>query len=177
MKITIIFLAILIIFGVAMSYSYLGSSSEDYEKLADAITAKTAKKLKNEKSLVLVGTGGRMMDDIKMMMMGFEYRKIVSIEIARKLLVDSVEEYLSEINTSEKIRPFLHNYTFTAKNIEIVIYFRNPDGSKVSPDQMNIASAKEGQMFYYADYPEKHTLKVIREETYEEALRAISSKD
>ena len=176
MKIKIIFLTIFIIFGAVMCYSCLGPSSEDYEKLADAITAKTAKKLRNEKGLILVGTGGRMMDDIKMMMMSFEFRKVVNIEIARKLLVDSVEDYLSEINISEKIRPYLHNYPVTPKNIEIVICFRNADGSKVASDQINIASAKEGKMFYYIDFPEKQTLKILCEETYEEALRAISAK-
>lgn len=174
MKVVIIFTMILTFFGATMCYSLFKAPSDDYEQLADEITARTAKKLKNEKSLILVGTGGRMMDDIKMIMMGFEYCKVVDIKTARKLLVYCVEEYLSAINTSKEIRPYLHNYPFTAKNVEIVIYFRNTDGSKVALDKINIASAKEGEMFYYIDYPETYTLKAIHKETYEEAVQAIS---
>jgi len=157
-----------------MCCSYSRHPLEDDEKLVNLITAKTAKKLENEKSLILIGTGGSMMDDIKMLMMGFEYRKAVNIAMARKLLIDSVEEYLSEINANEVIRAHLHNYPFTSKNIEIVIYIRNPDGSKVALDEFKVISALEGKMFYYVDCPEKHTLKAVYEETYEEALQLVS---
>ena len=49
-----------------------------------------------------------MMDDIQMMMMGFNFYKVVDIETTRQLLVDSVQEYLSAINSNEEIRPHLH---------------------------------------------------------------------
>jgi hypothetical protein len=94
--------------------------------------------------------------------------------MARELLVNVVEEYLSEINADERIRPYLHNYPFTDKNLEIEIVFRNPDGSKVASGKINVASADEGKIFYYVDYPEKHTLKILYEETYEQAIQAIS---
>jgi hypothetical protein len=176
MKITTIFLTIFTIFGVIIYCSYFKPSLEEDEKLVNLITAKTAKKLEKEKELILIGTGGRMMNDVEMLMMGFQYHTAVDIKTVRKLLIDSVEEYLSEINANEKLRPYLHNYPFTTKNLEIVIYFRNPDGSKVAPDQINVASAQEGNMFYYIDYPEKYTLKAICEETYEEALQSVSFK-
>ena len=91
-------------------------------------------------------------------------------------VINAYFEYLLEINSSEKVRPFLHNYPFTAENIQIVIYFRNPDRSKVASGQINVASAREGKISYYIDYPEKHTLKAICEETYEEALKMVSSQ-
>ena len=117
-----------------------------------------------------------MMDDVKMMMMSFEYRKAVDIETVRNLLVESVEAYLSDINENTEIRPYLHNYPFTAKNVEIEIVFRNPDRSKVAPQEINIASATEGRMKYYVDDPERHTLKAIHKETYEEALKVVSGQ-
>lgn len=175
MKTMNIFFLILTFFGVSMCNAYSGCSSGDYEKLANEITDKTAKKLHDEKGLILVGTGGRMMDDIKMMMMSFEFRKVVNIEMARELLVNVIEEYLSEINADKKIRPYLHDYPFTAKNLEIEIVFRNPDGSKVASGKINVASADEGKIFYFVDYPEKHTLKILYEETYDQAIQAISS--
>jgi hypothetical protein len=149
------------------------SPSPDYEKIADKITEKTAKKLKEQKGLFLAGTGGRMMDDIQMMMMGFNFYKVVDIETTRRILVDSVQEYLSAINSNEEIRFHLHNYPFTAQNVEIVIYFYNPDGSKVPPGKITIAAANQGKVVYYIDDPEKHTIRSLHEETYEEALKLV----
>ena len=153
--------------------SSFGYQSPRYVKLAHEITEKTAKKLKEQKGFSLAGTGGQMMDDIQMMMMGFNFYKVVDIETARQLLVDSVQEYLSAINSNEKIRPHLHNYPFTAQNVEIVIYFYNPDGSNVPPGKLSIAEANQGKVVYYIDDPEKHTIKSLHEETYEKALKLV----
>jgi hypothetical protein len=143
-------------------------------KLAREITVHTAKKLKEQKHLYLIGTGGQMMDDIEMLMMGFYFYDVVDIENARQLLVYSVEQYLSAINTNEEIRPYLYNYPFRTENVEIVIYFRNPNGSNVPSDKITIAAAKRGKIIYYIDCPEKYNLKTLYEETYEEALKLVS---
>ncbi len=156
--------------------SSFGYQSPRYVKLAHKITEKTARELKAQKNLYLVGTGGQMMDDIQMMMMGFNFYKIVDIETARKLLVDSVQEYLAAINSSEEVRPYLHNYPFTAKNVEIVIYFYSPDGSRGPPDKIKIAATNHGEVVYYIDDPEKHTIKSMHEETYEEALKLANNE-
>ncbi len=171
MKNVIIVVTIFAIFGAVILYSHFTPSPVYYEKIADAITDKTANKLRNEKGLILVGTGGSMMDAVKMLMMGFDYFEAVDVKIARHLLINSIEEYLLEINNNEKIRPYLHNYPFTANNIEIEIYFRNPNGSKVALNQICIASARKGKIVYYIDDPDRHTLKAIFEETYEEATK------
>ena len=55
----------------------------DYEKIADEITSKTAKRLEEEKKLYLVGTGGRMMGDIQAMDMSFYFYKEVDLKTAR----------------------------------------------------------------------------------------------
>lgn len=145
-----------------------------YERLADQITAKTAKKLRKEKNLYLIGTGGRMMDDIKMMAMAFNYYHAVDLENARELLLYAAKEYLSAINSNDKLRPYLHDYPFTDKNIEISIYFFNQDGTHVSLQNINVASADEGVLSYYVDYPDKYTLKLIHRESYEDAANLIT---
>lgn len=171
-----LFKGILIIFSCFLARSVFESDSQDYEKIADKITEKTAKKLKDEKGLVLVGIGGQMMNDIQKMMMGFNFYKVVDMDTARQLLVDSVEEYLSDINANNKIRPYLHNYPFTPQNVEIVIYFYNPDGSKVPNGKLKIAEASRDKIIYYVDCPEKHAIKVLHEETYQEAVEIIRLK-
>ena len=158
------------------SCSSFNPPESNYGKIANAITAKTAKQLEEENGLILVGTGGQMMNDIQMMMMGFYFYHVVDVNDARQLLVNSVEAYLSAINANEDVRPYLHEYPFTASNVEIVIYFRNPDRSDVPQGKIRIAAAKRGKLVYYIDYPEKHTIKSIYEESYEDALKAANAK-
>jgi hypothetical protein len=176
MKIILICATLGILFLVILRYSSPKPPYQDDEKLVDAITAKTAQKLKDEKGLILVGTGGRMMDDIKMLMMGFDCSKEVDVEKARELLIYCVKEYLSEINSSKEIRPFLHNYPFTPKNVEIVIYFHNSDRSRVPSDKITVAASNDGEIIYYVYDLEKRTLKTLCEESYERALQSISSE-
>jgi len=94
----------------------------EYEKIANRITHQVAAKLKKEKDLQPVGTGGGMMHDIYMMALSFDYEKEVDLSKARELLVYVVDNYLSAINSNEEVRPYLHDYPFTAKNIQIRIW-------------------------------------------------------
>ncbi len=166
-----------LIFLIAAYMVYYLCIREDYEKLADKITFKVAKNLAVEKGLRLIGTGGGMMDDIKMMEMSFQYFHEVTVEEGRQLVVTSVEEYLSAINNDQKIRKYLHEYPFTPKNIEISIWIRNPDGSNVDFDKISYISFLEGILTYKLDKAEKGKSRVVHEESYEDALRAVSRKE
>ncbi|MCE5294366.1 MAG: hypothetical protein LLF94_07100 [Chlamydiales bacterium] len=144
----------------------------NYVEIAHGITAKVAKKIHNEKNLLPIGTGGGMRGDIKMMAISFSYQQEVDIPTARELLVYCVEEYLSAINADEKVRPFLHNFPFTAKNIEIRIFFSTKNDEDVPVGKLSIASAIKGGVRYKANN-HNYTLDILREETYEEALKLI----
>ncbi len=139
----------------------------DYEKIADQITEKTTTKLAEQKNLVLVGTGGQMMNDIQMMAMSFNYYHEVDLKQARKLIVYAIDEYLSDINNNEEVRLYLHEYPFTAKNIEINIFVYNPDKSRLSPEKIYLISSVEGKVNYYVR--DADSRKAICKETYEEA--------
>lgn len=152
----------------------LENSSVDYEKIANKITARVGKKLEENKDFHLIGTGGAMMNDIQMMMMAFQYYQIVDIETARELLVYSVEEYLSAINSNEEIRPYLHHYPFTSENIKIDLYFLKPDCSSVPFGEINIAAASRGELIYYTESSPISPLHRKHKETYQDALKAIS---
>jgi len=162
----------LAILWLVLAGSLLQSSCSSYEspryvKIADSITDKTAKKIEKEKGLVLCGTGGGMMDNVKFMMMAFKYPKSVNVKEARDLLIYCAEAYLSDINNDPEIRPFLHNYPFTAKNIEIEIYF--PDIADLN--LLNVASVYKGGVAYKINDPKTQQLKRILEEPYETALQ------
>lgn len=158
------------LFGCCSSWHSL----PDYEKIADDITEKTAQKLKEQKNLYLVGTGGGMMNDIQMMAMSFHFYQEVDLEEARELVVYAANEYLLDINNNEEIRSYLHEYPFTAKNVEIHIWVYEPDRSRLSPEKIYYISAINGVLNYYIRGLEEYSRVAICKETYEEALQAIS---
>ena len=83
--------------------SYGGYQEPDYEKIADQITKRTAKKLEQQNKLCLIGIGGQMMNDIQLMRMCFHLYREVTLEEARELVIAAANEYLSDINNNEKI--------------------------------------------------------------------------
>jgi hypothetical protein len=157
----------LVLTGLLLQSSCSSYESPRYVKIAHSITNQTAKKLGKEKGLSLCGTGGGMMNDVKFMMMAFSYPKSIDVKEARDLLIYSAEAYLSAINNNAEIRPFLHNYPFTADNIEIVIYFPNVKNSNL----LHIACANKGRVSYKIDDPETQQLKNILVESYETSLQ------
>ena len=120
---------ILFMFSFLFGCSSFGYQSPRYVKLAHEITEKTAKELKEQKNLYLIGTGGQMMDDIQMMAMSFDYYQEVNLKTARELTIHAINEYLSAINNNKEVKPYLHEYPFTAKNVEIRIWVYNPNRS------------------------------------------------
>ncbi len=148
----------------------------DYEKIADEITANTAQQLEKQKGLFLAGTGGGMMHNIRMMAMSFDFYQEVDLQTARELIVYAIREYLSDINSNKEVRPYLQNYPFTAKNVEIRIWISKPDRSKASSGKIHYISAINGILDYYTREDNQHSRKTICEETYEEALEVISSE-
>lgn len=154
--------------------SSFGQLSLDYEKMAHEITEKTAKKLDEQKKLCLIGTGGGMMHDIQMMAMSFNYYQEIDLKTARELIICAINEYLLEINNNKEIRPYLHEYPFTAKNIEMRIWICEPDGSYPPLDKIYYVSAIDGILTYYLDLPETYSRRAICKETYEEALKLVS---
>ncbi len=164
----IIYFILYCLFTACTSLSY--EISED-EKIVNKITSETARKLKREKKLYLVGTGGRMMHEVEMMYMGFDFFKEINLNEARELLIYAINEYLYAINNNEEIRQYLITYPFTAKNVEIGIWVRKPDGDLPDLDKIYYISAIDGVLSYYLDLPETYSRQLIWEETFAEAQR------
>ena len=170
-----IFGKILVTGLVSLLMSACGSLKEepDYEKIADKITIKTADQLRQEKGLILVGIGGQMMNDIQMMSMSFHLYHEIDLEKARELVINSVNEYLKAINLSEEIRPYLHEYPFTAKNIEFWLWIYNPDRSELPTDKIYHILSANGEICYYTRGEILH--QTLCEETFEEAESKINN--
>jgi hypothetical protein len=160
-------------FFLLFGCSFFSHQSPRYVQLAANITEKTAERLKEQKNLHLIGTGGKMMDDIQAMDMSFHFYQEVDLKKARDLMAYAVNEYLVDINNSEEIRPYLHEYPFTAKNVEIRIWIYEPNGTNPPLDKICYISSINGILTYYLDFPEKHTIQAIYKETYEDAIQAM----
>ncbi len=169
-------LVIAVTSSLLCSSFFWGSSEQNYEKSISETTAKTIKKISTETDLIPVGTGGGMMYGIRMKALSFYYYKEVDMMTARKLLVYCVEEYLAAINSNKKVRPYLVNYPFTEKNIEINIFFFKPDRRNLPSGKITIASAIEGKVEYQTDNPDGYKLDTLHEESYEESKKLISQE-
>ena len=163
--------AILFMTSSIFACSSFGYQSPRYVILAHEITAKTGRELQVEKQLYLVGTGGRMMHDIQMMQMSFDYYQEVSVTSARELVLYSAKKYLSAVNSNSEIQPFLHDCPFTAKNIEILIFFYDHEGRELPLEKIGCVECAHGELSYYNRLSFREA---IHEESYEEALQAAA---
>ncbi len=136
----------------------------------------TAKKLLIEEKLLLVGSGGQMMNGIEMLALKFEYAEEVDLPKARHLLITAVQTYLNQINQSKELRRYLKPYPFTANNINIGIYVHKPDGSNVEKHKLYYISAIDGTLFYYRDNIIKNYPRILfYQESYEEAVKIMTT--
>ena len=166
-----------LLLGTLWMCSTSGYKDPEYVKMADRITAKVAKKLKEDKGLHACGVSGRMMDDIKKMGLDFQFFHLVTIDEARELMVNAISEYLAAINENEAIRPFLHNYPFTAKNLEISIWILLPDRRDPPKDEIHLIQLYKGNIAYYPDFSNRHPYQPLYIETYEDAAKKLHSQD
>lgn len=148
----------------------------DYEKMADRITDQTAKKIEAKTGLRLCGTGGGMMNHIRMMAMSFNCYSAVDMDKGRELVVYCVNEYLAAINANEEIRPHLIHYPFTPSDVEIRIFIYKPDRKDVPIGDLSVVSQAYGQVVYKVREPFPVVLKRVHEETFEEAVQQIARK-
>jgi hypothetical protein len=146
-----------------------------YESIANEITLQVAKKLMSEhQGLHAVGTGGGMIDDVKFMMIGFNYYSDeIDVKKGRALLVECTETFLKAINSNEKIRPYLHNYPFLPSNIEVEVFCYKQDRHNLPDGTVCIFSTSKGNVEFISNNPKTNRLQVDHEEPYEEALRIV----
>ena len=173
------FLCILVLF-FATSCDFRNKDNESYKKqtTANEVRRKAASEIKAQIGLYPSGTMGQMMYDIEKLGLSFKCFKPVTIEEGREYLVKSTQIFLDIINSDEKIRPYLANYPFTAKNIQIEIFIHKPDWSELDKGQLSIISCSENKLSYDVDSPPNFPrFLTVYEETFEEALKRPKVKN
>jgi len=171
MRFILFLLSIFIFVGCSQSNPIRKNDIDSDVELVREARIKVARKLKQEKNLRLSGVGSQMMDKIKMIALSFNYFGPVDEGKARELLLSATNELIFVVNEDERIRPYLHDYPFGPKNVEIRIFLKNIDGSKVSSDKLSVISVLDGILDYEVDDPKNAFFTSILEETYEEAMK------
>ncbi|KPK33082.1 MAG: hypothetical protein AMS24_02180, partial [Chlamydiae bacterium SM23_39] len=99
------------------------------------------------------------------------------IDKARELLVYAAEVFLNEFNSFEKIRPYLANYPFTSKNIDLSIFFHDEKNNSYASPHLTYVFLGYGETVNYVKKNENNQFQTVHEETYEEALAIVNKNN
>jgi len=147
------------------------------QKLVNEIRKNVAQDIKMKLNLSPCGTGGQMMHQIEMLALAFNYYQPITIEEGRNLLITSIDIFVKAVNDDERIRPYLANYPFEPKNVQIRIFLRNPNGSNPGPGEFAVISSIDGILEYDVNDPKNPLFTTIHKESYQEALQAQKTSD
>lgn len=147
------------------------------EQLVNSVLAKTAKIIKIKFDLKPSGEGAAMPGGpIQKLVLCFDTKYPRNKEQLRELLIKSANELLNQVKENEEIQVFLKDQSFNIKNIQIIIYNHNKEGWEVYDPGFATAQISEGILTYRTvDSTDTFKFKQQFEETYEEALKALSS--
>ena len=123
------------------------------------------------------GIGG--MDKVWLMSLSFNrYGDPLTEKEARKLIINCVDDFLEAVNCDERLKPFLENYPFTAKNLELAIF--NYDKDHVLhyfPDIAIVTNSRGKVGFLTEDTSTKYDYYTEKYETYDEAVSILEREN
>ncbi len=149
---------------------YTNPTEKLFEKqdLINFVRKKALLRIEKEYGLKPFGIGGQARDEVEMLALAFQSSRKIDIIEGRKLLVASVEILLDEINKEDKLIPYLANYPFEAKNVDVSIYINSS-----CREELAVISASRGLLQYQKDISSDEPLKTVCRETYQEALEKL----
>jgi hypothetical protein len=127
-------------------------------------------------NLTLVGTNCSIPDDIESIGLSYVTHGNVNIEKARRIFLEGSEYLITLINNDQLLRPYLHDYPATNKNISFSIRWENKNREWVNQDFVTYAFLAKGSIFYFVFDKSKEELVQIHEENYEEAKKLLKNQ-
>lgn len=160
--------------------SFMASNKNEFyiskgEQLVNSILGQTAKITKDKHNLKPCGAGAAMPGGpIQQLTLCFNTKYLYTKERLRELLIISAQELLKQINENNEIQVFLKERPFTVKNVQIIIYNSEKDGSEVYDPGISSAEVSQGILTYRTvDSTNTFKFKQKFTETYEEALKLL----
>jgi hypothetical protein len=147
------------------------------EQLVNSTLAKTAKIINDKYNLKPCGAGAAMPGGpIRELTLCFDTKSIHTKQQLRELLILSAQEMLRQVNGNIDIQEFLNERPFAIRNIQIIIFNHDKNGRKTYDPNISGAQISQGVLtFRTVDLSDTFKYKNEFEETYEEALKALSN--
>ena len=114
-----------------------------------------------------------MIECVRLLVLTFYIKGPVHTEEARKILLASIQCYLNEINTDEKIRQYLVEYPFPLKNIELN-FITHMEKEDIRKSNSLASFATFSGRIIYEKLTDTGRLYVDLEETFEEAQEKLN---
>ena len=83
-----------------------------------------------KKGLRSSGTGASLRGGVENISIDFDKNELVNIPQARKLFIEIADIFIDTINQDKVIRPYLHDYPSTDRNIVLMISFKDNNGKR-----------------------------------------------
>ena len=143
---------------------------------------KTGKKLgeKYKMSPVGIGGGGGPKEEgIWLMSIAFQrYGDSLTEQMARRLIINCVNDFLEIVNNDKELKPFLKEYPFTANNLKISIYNYDYNGDPITEPFIVTVNMSEGEVSYFTfENPYSHPFKTEKYESFEEAIALLKEEN
>jgi hypothetical protein len=153
--------------------------AKPYEAEIDQLQYKFAEDMYKKWGFKCADIGGKMVDGIEQVAFNFVLFKRAALEEARIWEIKLTEELLRRINSNPKLRPYLKNYPFQAKNTQIKIEFWDKEKEYYRDGSIARLYQKDNRIYYLKcapdlvtpEYTMFETPEPYMDEPYEEALK------
>ena len=134
------------------------------EVLTNKAVSKFATKMK-KKGYRACGSGGSNEENkAKVIRIAFNVDHVMSIDEARKILHEMTDELLNDINSNEKLRPYLADVPFKVENLSLSLFTSSTEPEKVG--DIVIVSMHRGILRYKAKAETLSGFEEVLEESF-----------
>lgn len=149
-------------------YDYKGGEA-DYSKMSDAIVSQYLKTIPRE--IEVVGLGGSFTGEVRYVRTAFKIKAKVDPNQARNVIVPEAKKIMALFDASKKIRPYLHNFPFTHRNVSYSLSFRDKRGEYYTDGSVAFACICKDGISYAVHNPITNQFEDILVESWDEAVK------
>jgi hypothetical protein len=152
----------------------------DREKAVNKQMGHSAKMLSSKYNMQPCATTVAMPSgNIKYLELEFNMRGPLSQDVIRTILINSVHDFLNNINSDQELCSYLRNRHLEISEVGITLFFHDDNRYPLKEPEIGIASIREGELEYFRCDPNDISIKGLKgtTETYEEALQMLQSQN
>ena len=143
-----ILLVPLIFYSLQLKLHSEESKPPEYLKYVDEIIKDFSKDMEKKYQLHCYGDGGSMPNDVAEIGVFFISYQKSTVENARKMEVNAIQELVRRINDHEKIRPYLREYPFNQNRVDVSISFRTETDNRPLDGSVALVFLAKNKIFY-----------------------------